>query len=29
LVYCTAEAGDVFTPSSKTAVHYRTTGTHY
>jgi flavorubredoxin/flavin reductase (DIM6/NTAB) family NADH-FMN oxidoreductase RutF len=29
LVYCTAEAGDVFTPSGKAAVHYRTTGTHY
>jgi flavorubredoxin/flavin reductase (DIM6/NTAB) family NADH-FMN oxidoreductase RutF len=29
LVYCAAEAGDVFTPSAKTAVHYRTSGTHY
>ncbi len=29
LVYCAAEAGNVFTPSAKTAVHYRTSGTHY
>lgn len=29
LVYCTVEAGDVQDPAGKTAVHFRTTGTHY
>jgi flavin reductase (DIM6/NTAB) family NADH-FMN oxidoreductase RutF len=29
LVYCIAEAGNVFNPQGRTAVHFRTTGSHY
>ncbi|BAC89717.1 diflavin flavoprotein [Gloeobacter violaceus] len=29
LVYCVAEGGDVLNPNGKTAVHFRSTGTHY
>ncbi|MBC7881167.1 MAG: flavin reductase family protein, partial [Anaerolineae bacterium] len=29
LIYCSADAGNVFNPGGRTAVHFRQTGTHY